>query len=100
MSDPVGAPRSRAALTLMWPLLAAAAALAVYLAVVHVRLTHGAGAFESGCNLDATFDCDRVNTSTCSLLTGQSGYRTRTRTLMLMMDSGKPTASLWLAREE
>ena len=58
------------ALRLLWPVLLASAGMAGWLAWSHLNLTHGVGAFESGCSIDATFDCDRVNTSDWSELAG------------------------------
>ncbi|HCH61291.1 MAG TPA: hypothetical protein DFR83_00705, partial [Deltaproteobacteria bacterium] len=58
------------ALRLLWLVLLVSAGLAGWLAWSHLHLTHGVGAFESGCSIDATFDCDRVNTSDWSELIG------------------------------
>ncbi len=62
-------PRSWA-LRLLWLVLLVSAGFAGWLAWSHLNLTHGVGAFESGCSIDATFDCDRVNTSDWSELFG------------------------------
>ncbi len=65
-----------AALPRSWPLAAAAllallsAVVAGYLGWVHLALLHGAGSFESLCNLGSGFDCDAVNTSRWSELAG------------------------------
>ena len=58
------------ALRLLWPVLLISTGVAGWLAWSHLNLTHGVGAFESGCSIDATFDCDRVNTSGWSELLG------------------------------
>jgi len=58
------------ALRLLWLVLLASTGLAGWLAWSHLNLTHGVGAFESGCSIDATFDCDTVNTSDWSELFG------------------------------
>ncbi len=52
------------------PVLLVSAVVACYLGWVHIALTHGAGAFESACNLGGSFDCDKVNTSRWSELLG------------------------------
>ena len=52
------------------PVLLLSALVAGYLGWVHMALTHGAGAFESACNLGGAFDCDKVNTSRWSELLG------------------------------
>ena len=58
------------ALRVLWLVLLASAGLAGWLAWSHLHLSHGVGAFESGCSIDATFDCDKVNTSAWSELLG------------------------------
>ena len=50
--------------------LAAATALAAWLAWIHVGLNHGTGALESVCSLDGPLDCDQVNTSSWSSVFG------------------------------
>ncbi len=62
-------PRVWALYTLL-PVLLASSLVAAYLGWVHIVLTHGAGAFESACNLGGSFDCDKVNTSRWSELFG------------------------------
>lgn len=66
---PAPVPRA-AALWLLQIVMVLAAALAIYLGVSHVLLTHGSGAFESMCAISAGFDCDAVNTSEWSELGG------------------------------
>lgn len=58
------------ALRLLWAVLLVSAGLAGWLAWSHLHLAHGVGAFDSGCAIDATFDCDAVNTSDWSELFG------------------------------
>lgn len=69
MSAP--SPRApRALLLALAVVLLASFALAGWLGWSHVHLTHGLGAFESGCNAGGAFDCDKVNTSGWSELRG------------------------------
>jgi protein-disulfide isomerase/uncharacterized membrane protein/thiol-disulfide isomerase/thioredoxin len=58
------------AMLALLPVLLISAGVAAYLGWVHLLLTHGAGAFESACNLGGAFDCDKVNTSRWSELLG------------------------------
>ena len=58
------------AMLALLPVLLISAGVAAYLGWVHLVLTHGAGAFESACNLGGAFDCDKVNTSRWSELLG------------------------------
>lgn len=51
-------------------LLALAFGLGGWLAWSHIHLTHGLGAFESGCSVSEGFDCDTVNTSDWGALGG------------------------------
>ena len=55
---------------ILWLVLLVSTGVAGWLAWSHVHLTHGIGAFESGCSIDATFDCDKVNTSIWSEIWG------------------------------
>ena len=68
--EAVGTVHRAWALRLLWFVLLVSAGLAGWLAWSHLHLTHGVGAFESGCSIDATFDCDKVNTSDWSELLG------------------------------
>jgi protein-disulfide isomerase/uncharacterized membrane protein/thiol-disulfide isomerase/thioredoxin len=68
-NEAVSLRRGWAVLALL-PVLLISAGVAAYLGWVHLQLTHGAGAFESACNLGGAFDCDKVNTSRWSELLG------------------------------
>ncbi len=57
-------------LWLLMVVLLVSGGLAAWLAWSHIHLTHGVGAFDSHCSVDATFDCDKVNTSEWSELRG------------------------------
>ncbi len=69
-AETVGTVERAWALRLLWLVLLVSTGLAGWLAWSHLHLTHGVGAFESGCSIDATFDCDKVNTSDWSELFG------------------------------
>lgn len=63
-------PARRWALLAQFPVLLVAASAALYLAYAHVVSTHGAGGFESLCNLGGKLNCDAVNTSEWASLWG------------------------------
>jgi len=58
------------ALRAQWVVLALLAGLAAYMGWAHLQLAHGAGTFESLCNVGGSFDCDEVNTSRYASLFG------------------------------
>ena len=70
MGDDTARVARAGALAAMWPVLAMAAAVATYLGMRHIQVTHGVGTFDSLCNSGETFNCDKVNTSAWSELLG------------------------------
>lgn len=53
-----------------WVVLALLAGLAAYMGWAHLQLAHGAGTFDSLCNVGGAFNCDEVNTSRYASLFG------------------------------